>query len=559
MSTREELRLGGFQERIEDRLARWEREGFGRRLWEKDHRLWSPEPIPELADRLGWLDLPVSMGSLADRLTQLGREAAAEGIREAVVLGMGGSSLAPEVFAHTFGPAAGHPTVSVLDSTHPDAVRALADRLDLSKTWFVVSSKSGTTTEMLSFFYYFWDRLAAAGDARGRHFLAVTDPGTPLQKLAEERGFRAVVNAPPDVGGRYSALTPFGLVPAGLLGIDLNRLLAAGKSMADACGPSVPAADNLGLRLGATLGELALAGRDKVTFATSAGLVSFPEWIEQLIAESTGKIVLAGGEHRGIVPVAGEPLGAPEAYGDDRVFAALRLAGDEDGGMEAKLAALEAAGHPVIRLTLDDAYDLGSEMVRWELAPAAAGAVLELNPFDQPDVQLAKELSSKAMKAAAAGAPPASGPEVGTEDAEALAAALAGWVRKAQPGDYLGVHAYLAPTPRTSEILRNLQARLHDKTRLAVTLGYGPRFLHSTGQLHKGGPDECRFLQLVDKPMEDVAVPETSYTFGTLIHAQADGDRQALEQRGREVLRLQLGSDDEQSLYRLLQDLETAF
>ncbi|MFL6195350.1 MAG: hypothetical protein ACJ75H_14330 [Thermoanaerobaculia bacterium] len=559
MSTREELRLGGYQEKIDARLARWEQEGFGRRMWEKDYRLWSPRPIPELTDRLGWLDLPASMAAEVDRLEQLGREAAREGIREAVVLGMGGSSLAPEVFAHTFGPAAGHPAVSVLDSTHPDAVRALAERLDLSKTWFVVSSKSGTTTEMLSFFYYFWDRLAAAGDARGRHFLAVTDPGTPLQKLAGERGFRAVVNAPPDVGGRYSALTPFGLVPAALLGLDLGRLLAGGRSMAEACGPTVPAASSPGLRLGAALGELALAGRDKVTFVTSPGLASFPEWIEQLIAESTGKIVLAGGEHRGIVPVAGEPLGPPEAYGEDRVFAALLLKGDEDGGVEERFAALEAAGHPVIRLTMDDAYDLGGEMFRWEVATAAAGAVLELNPFDQPDVQLAKELSGKAMKAAASGAPRVSGPEVGTEDPVALAAALAGWVRKAKPGDYLGIHAYLAPTPRTSEILRNLQAGLHGKTRLAVTLGYGPRFLHSTGQLHKGGPDECRFLQLVDSPVEDVAVPETAYTFGTLIHAQADGDRQALEQRGREVLRLQLGADDEQGLYRLLQDLGTAF
>ena len=564
MSGREDLRLGSFQlgkyqEKVDARLARWEQEGFGRRMWEKDHRLWSPQPIPELTDRLGWLDLPVAMAAEVDRLAGLGREAAAEGIRDAVVLGMGGSSLAPEVFSHTFGAAPGYPEVTVLDSTHPDAVRALAERLDLHKTLFVVSSKSGTTTEMLSFFKFFWDRLADAGSARGRHFLAVTDPGTPLQKLAGERGFRGVVNAPPDVGGRYSALTPFGLVPAALLGMDLPRLLAVGRAMAEACGPAAPAPSSPGLRLGAAMGELALAGRDKVTFVTSAGLAAFPDWIEQLIAESTGKLILAGGEHRGIVPVAGEPLGPPEAYGDDRFFAALLLAGEDDVEIERRLDALEAAGHPVARLHLDDRYDLGGEMFRWEVATAAAGAVLELNPFDQPDVQLAKELAGKMMKAAESGALPPSEGEVSAGDSAALAPALTKWVRGARPGDYLGLHAYLAPTPRTTEVLRALQAELHEKTRLAVTLGYGPRFLHSTGQLHKGGPDRCRFLQLVDEPSADLAVPETSYTFGTLIRAQAEGDRQALEQRGRQVLRVQLGQDDDQGLRHILQDLGTAF
>jgi transaldolase / glucose-6-phosphate isomerase len=550
MSGRADLHLGQYQEAVDARLARWDGEDFGRRLWEKDHRLWSPTPIAELTDRLGWLELPVSMRGLAERLMLLAREAAAEGIRDAVVLGMGGSSLAPEVFSRTFGAAPGFPALSVLDSTHPDAVRALAARLDLSRSLFLVSSKSGTTTETLSFFRYFWEALAPAGDLRGRHFIAVTDPGTSLQKLAEERGFRAVVNAPEDVGGRYSALTPFGLAPAALLGLDLSRLLASGQAMAEASNP--------GLVLGAALGELARAGRDKVTFVTSPALESFPDWIEQLIAESTGKIALAGDGHRGIVPVAGEPLGTPEAYGDDRFFVALVLEGEDHPELESHLAALQAAGHPIAHIVLADRYDLGGEMFRWELATAAAGAVLELNPFDQPDVQLAKELAGQAMKAAESGIKPSTVGEVRVEDHGTVGPAVAEWVRGAQPGDYLGLHAYLEPAPRTTEVLRAIQALLHEKTRLAVTLGYGPRFLHSTGQLHKGGPDRCRFLQLLDEPAEDVPVPEAHYTFGTLIRAQAEGDRQALEQRGRKVLRLQLGRDERMGLDRLLQDLATA-
>jgi transaldolase/glucose-6-phosphate isomerase len=558
MSDQGDLRLGGYAAAVDARLAGWQEEAFGRRLWEKDYRLWSPEPIPELSDRLGWLDLPNSMTAAVDTLSRLAREVAAEGIRDAVVLGMGGSSLAPEVFARTFAPAFGNPALTVLDSTHPDAVRALGTRLDPEKSLFVVSSKSGTTTEMRSFFFYFWELLKDVPQ-RGRHFVAVTDPGTPLEKMARERGFRAVINAPEEVGGRYSALTPFGLVPAALLGVDPARLLSRARAMAEACGPNENADGNPGLRLGAAMGELALAGRDKVTFVTSHSLESFPDWIEQLIAESTGKTILAGGERRGIVPVAGEPLGPPEAYGDDRFFAALLLQGDDVAAVEQRLNALEGAGHPVARFRLSDRYDLGAEMFRWEVATAAAGAVLGVNPFDQPDVQLAKELAGKMMKAAESGIFPPSEREVRAADAEALAAALTKWVRGARPGDYLGIHAYLAPTPRKSEELRALQAALHEKTRLAVTLGYGPRFLHSTGQLHKGGADRCRFLQLVDRAADDLPVPETNYTFGTLIHAQAEGDRQALEQRGREVLRVQLGRDDDQGLRRLIQDLETAF
>jgi transaldolase/glucose-6-phosphate isomerase len=546
-----ELRLGRYAAAVERRLAAWQAASFGGRLWRKDPTLWTSDPgTPEIVDRLGWLDLPSSMRPRLPTLTELGDAAKAEGMRDAVVLGMGGSSLAPEVFARTFGPAPGHPRLWVLDSTHPEAVAELAGRLDLARTIFVVSSKSGTTTEMLSFFYLFWDRLggiaAAPGHDRGQHFVAVTDPGTPLAKLAHERRFRALVEAPPDVGGRYSALTPFGLVPAGLMGVDLDDLLARGREMAAACGAEAAAADNPGLRLGAALGELTLAGRDKVTFAASPGLAAFPLWLEQLIAESTGKI------GRGIVPVAGEPLGPPEAYGEDRFFVGLAL-GDEAGGLDQRLDALERAGHPVARFKLAAPADLAPEMFRWEVAVAAAGSVIGVHPFNQPDVQLAKELAGKAMKelaAARAAGGSGSGGAGGEEDGEvraddpaALGRALAGWLAGAGPGTYLGLQAYLAPSAASDAALGGLQAELSRCTRFATTLGYGPRFLHSTGQLHKGGPPTGRFLQLLDSPVKDLAVPETSYSFGTLIRAQAQGDRQALRQRGRRVLRVELGSD----------------
>ncbi|HEY0555266.1 MAG TPA: glucose-6-phosphate isomerase, partial [Thermoanaerobaculia bacterium] len=393
----------------------------------------------------------------------------------------------------------------------------------------------------------------------GSRFVAITDPDTDLHRRATQEKFRDIFVNPPDIGGRYSALSFFGMVPAALMGQDVAAILGWAVAMLAASETGgMPAIANPAVALGLVMGAYARAGRDKLTMIAPPALDAFGLWIEQLIAESTGKIVLAGGEHRGIVPVAGEPLGAPEAYGDDRFFAALLLQGDDVTAIEERLFALEGAGHPVARFHLSDRYDLGAEMFRWELATAAAGAVLGLNPFDQPDVQLAKELSAKMMKAAESGPLPPPEREIPAADARLLAAELSKWVHGAKPGDYLGVHAYLAPTPRKTEELRALQAALHAKTRLAVTLGYGPRFLHSTGQLHKGGTDRCRFLQLVDHPAEDLAVPETNYTYGTLIQAQSEGDRQALEQRGRQVLRVQLGSADHEGLRRLIDDLEPA-
>jgi transaldolase/glucose-6-phosphate isomerase len=545
-----EMSLGRHGEAVEARLRRWEEEGFGRRLWARDHTLWVPEPVPELTDRMGWLELPGSLlgdhQGEVDRLERFAEEARAEGIERAFVLGMGGSSLAPEVFARTFGE--NQIQLRVLDTTHPDAVAAASRDVDPARTLFLVSSKSGGTIETLSLFRFFWKlcRERVSADRAGRQFVAITDPGSSLERLARERGFRAVFNAPEEVGGRYSALTSFGLVPAALLGVDLRGLLERARSLAHACGPEAPAGQNPGLVLGAALGELALAGRNKVTFLASPSLESFPDWIEQLVAESTGK------HGQGIVPVVGERPGRTGVYGNDRVFAGLLLDGEAED-LELRLAELEAAGHPVLRFRLGDRLDLGREIFRWEVATAAAGAVLGINPFDQPDVQLAKELAARAMKDGG-DQEAAQGETVESLGASAIAVALGTWIEGIQPGDYIGLHAYLPAVG--GEDLRIIQAAFRDRTRLAVTAAHGPRFLHSTGQLHKGGPDRCRFLQLVDRPVHQVPVPETDYDFGTLIRAQANGDRQALEQRGRRVLRLQLGPDALLGLKRLREALE---
>ncbi|HEV7517537.1 MAG TPA: phosphoheptose isomerase, partial [Thermoanaerobaculia bacterium] len=510
-----ELRLGKYEPAVAARLARWQEEGFGRRLWQKDPTLWSPGPVPDLVDRLGWLPLPETAPASLSELERFTAAVRAEGFEHAVVLGMGGSSLAPEVFAHTFGHRPGWPELSVLDSTHPDAVAALAGRLNPLKSLFLVSSKSGGTTETMSYFYTFWERVKRAfrGGDPGPSFVAITDPGTALAKLARERGFRAVFPAPPDVGGRYSALTPFGLVPAALAGVDLAGLLARARTGAAACGPAVPAAADPGLLLGAALGELARAGRDKLTLWTAPSIRSFPDWLEQLIAESTGK------DGKGIVPVVGEPLGKIGIYGDDRFFVALEVAG-EPSGLGTLLDALVGRGHPVARLTLADPLDLGREMFRWEVAVAAAGAVLGIHPFNQPDVEFAKVLAKQAMQAAGAGSGEGGeSPAIAVGDNEALGKGLADLL--VQTGSYVGIHAYLAPGSALSSALHYLQGEVRDRTGLATTVGYGPRFLHSTGQLHKGGPSGSRFLQLVDHPQQDLPVPETDYTFAKLIRAQA--------------------------------------
>lgn len=524
---------------VEQRLRLWRQVGFSRRLWDRDPTLWSATPVPELTDRLGWLTLPKTMREHLDDLEAFARGVRMAGTRHVVLLGMGGSSLAPEVFRFTFGHAPGHPALIVLDSTHPAAVRAVESRIDPRHTLFLVSSKSGTTTETLSLFRYFWHRTGLLLAKPGDHFAAITDADTPLVRLARERAFRRTFIAPPDVGGRYSALTVFGLVPAALIGVDVRRVLDRAQSMARACGSAVEAPDNPGLVLGAALGELASAGRDKVTLFTSAALSSLPSWIEQLIAESTGK------DGKGIVPVVDEsPAAAMDVYGGDRVFVLISLASGEADHLDGTASALQAAGHPTVRIRLSDTADIGQEYFRWEVAVAAAGAVLGIHPFNQPDVQLAKELAQQAMDHEG-GQGGERGPEGSAEVSglrpQALHEALGSWQAQARQGDYLGIQAYLAPSEPTTAVLQEIRSGLGHRLRIATTLGYGPRFLHSTGQLHKGGPNTGLFLQLVDDPDDDLSVPETSYSFGQLITAQALGDQQALLQRRRRLVRVHVG------------------
>src|SRR5438552_2955915 len=548
---RQELHLRKLQRRVNRRLKDWQAAQFGSRLWKKEHTLWSPNPLPELTDRLGWLELPETMEKQVADLRVLADQVKADGIRYVVLLGMGGSSLAPEVFQQTFGNQAGYPALIVLDSTHPAAVKSVEAQIDLTHTLFLVSSKSGTTTETNSFFYYFWNKLKQINVEPGQHFVAITDPGTPLEKLAAERKFRATFNAPEEVGGRYSALTVFGLVPAALIGVDIADVLARARRMSDACGAGVQESNNPGLVLGAALGELTLAKKDKVTFLCSRSLHAFPSWIEQLIAESTGK------DRKGIIPVANEAMASPEKYGADRFFVYLRLEGDESHEIDRQVAALEANGHPVARIDLGDKSDLGQEFFRWEMAVAAAGAVIGIHPFNQPDVQLAKDLAKKAMADNAGGKKRGAmvKEEVSASDPAALQRAVSSWLGKSKARDYVAVQAYLNPTPEHSATLQAMRASLRGRLRLATTFGYGPRFLHSTGQLHNGAPNSALVLQIVDQPADSLAVPETNYTFDALIRAQAVGDFTALKRRRRRVLRVNLGSDTDGGLNQLAQAL----
>jgi len=525
---------------VDRRLEAWASEAVGARLWRRDSSLWSATPVPELEDRLGWLELPRTMLGEVAALRAFADQVRGAGLDRVALLGMGGSSLAPEVFQRSFGNADGFPELLVLDSTHPAAVAAAASVLDPRRTLFVVSSKSGGTLETMSLFRFFWDRCQGRTEDPGQHFVAITDPGSSLEALARERGLRQVFPGLPEVGGRYSALSLFGLLPAALIGVDLERLLASARDAMTACQQT---SGNPGLELGAALGELALAGRDKLTFAVSPALAAFPDWLEQLIAESTGK------DGRGIVPVVGEPLAEPERYGQDRVFFALSLPGeavDDD-----RLGRLAAAGHPLLCVTLDDPYDLGAQIFLWEVAVAAASVVLGVHPFNQPDVQLAKEMAKRAMASSGVAAS-TRGPGATAADQARLLLELLG---DARGGDYLAIQAFLARGPELDRALAELQGVVRDRSRLAVTVGYGPRFLHSTGQLHKGGPASVVSLQLVDSPALEVTVPETDATFNRLVAAQARGDADALRSRGRRVLQLDLGPDPLAALAALVDGL----
>ncbi len=517
-------------------------DGWGRatRLWEKDRlveKLWAADPsvwgtaAPTAGEWLGWLELPRTRGARLEEITRLAEEVVSGDVADVVLMGMGGSSLAPEMFSSVFGSAPGCPRLTVLDSTHPEAVASVRRRIDPSRTVFLVSSKSGTTVETLSFYRYFWEQC----DKEGARFVAITDRGTPLDDLGRERGFRAVFNAPADVGGRFSAFSAFGLVPAALIGVDVPALLDRAAEMADR--GRLLASENPGVGLGLALGAAATVGIDKLTLHTPESLAAFPVWMEQLVAESLGKNGV------GIVPVAGEPILSTGLYGQDRIFLVWELAGEPPvaypGGMRGA------------RITMADRLDLGAEIFRAELAVSAAGAVLGVNPFDQPDVEEAKRLASVAIRRRG---------EVATKDlipAQSVPAQvmIRRMVEDLGSGDYLGIQAYLPPLAEIDEKIREIRRRITVASGAATTFGYGPRFLHSTGQIHKGGPPGGVFLQIVDAPRLEVHVPRTDYGFAKLIAAQAEGDYSALLGAGRKVLRVCLGSDRSGGLEAIAESL----
>lgn len=529
--------LGELGRAVEATLGELAEQHVVSRIWAHDHTVWKPDPT-EIANRLGWLTIMEPLIAALPEIDALVSEVGAEGYAHALLLGMGGSSLAPDVFRRAFGAQPGYLELGVLDSTDPGAVAAYAEDFDLRRTLFIVATKSGGTVETLSAFKYFYNELLALMPAAeaGRHFVAITDPGSGLAQLASDRGFRKTFLNDPDIGGRFSVMSYFGMTPAVLLGLDAALLLTRAQAMAVSCGPAIPPEENPGAWLGAIMGALARAGRDKLTFIISPALESFGDWVEQLVAESTGK------DGQGILPVVGEPVGAPFDYGADRAFVYLRL--DGEGVYDPEVAALVAAGQPVVQLNLADRYDLGGQFFLWEMATAVAGHCLGIQPFDQPNVEAAKVQARKFVKAyqeqGALPDIPAGPPE---------AATLRAFVAQGQPGDYISIHAYVTPTPETDAALFNLRAALREITRLAVTTGYGPRFLHSTGQLHKGDAGHGLFVQLIADAARDLPIPdapgrpEAALTFDVLKKAQALGDYQALVDAGRRVLRVALGVD----------------
>ena len=533
--------LGDHEAEVEVALSALQDGDVVARIWRGDHTVWKPDPT-EIVDRLGWLTVAEAMCERVEELTALGQAVRDEGTRNVVLLGMGGSSLGPEVLRQSFGSAPGYPELIVLDTTVPRWVRDVTQRIDPTHTVFLVSSKSGGTIEPNVLYRHFRAVVddAVGRAAAGRQFIAVSDPDTSLADLAGREGFRRAFKNTPDLGGRYSVLSYFGMVPAALMGLDIATLLDRADCMREGCASCVAARDNPGAWLGAAMATLALKGRDKLTLVTSPAIGSFGLWVEQLIAESTGK------EGKGIVPVAGEPLGDPADYGDDRLFVYLRVDGDDNAETDASAEALRALGHPVIRLDLRDRYDIGAEFYRWEFATAVAGSLLQINPFDQPNVQTAKDVAARLME------------EYGRSGALPAPGETSSWqelVSKATPGSYLAIMAYVQPDADTDRALQALRRGVSERYGIATTLGYGPRFLHSTGQLHKGGPDAGLFLQLTVGHPNDVPIPGEAYTFGVLADAQAQGDLDALRTAGRSVAHVEMGSDVPASVARLTAEL----
>jgi glucose-6-phosphate isomerase/transaldolase/glucose-6-phosphate isomerase len=531
---------------LETGLKDLRRQDVVRRVWQGDHTLWKPDPT-EITDRLGWLTVAGAMRVQLPDLLNFAAEVRDAGFRHVVLLGMGGSSLGPEVLRRTFGSAPGYPELIVLDSTAPAWVQSVADAIDPARSLFLVSSKSGSTIEPNVFYAHFRGLVDAAvgRDRAGQHFVAITDPGTVLKTLADSANFRRAFLNPPDIGGRYSVLSYFGLVPAALIGLDLPRLLDRAGQMGIRCGPERPGQEdsgqeNPGFWLGAVMAIAIRQGRDKLTLVTSPAIDGFGLWVEQLLAESTGK------EGTGIIPIAGEPLLPAESYGRDRLFVYLRLEGDDNTSVDGALERIQGSGQPVVRLDWQDRYDLGAEFFRWEFATVVAGSALGINPFNQPDVQSAKDRTDRVLDQYHA---------TGMLPENDAAGSVSCLLRQARPGDYLAIMVYGRETPQLDEALQSLRRRVMERHQIATALGYGPRLLHSTGQMHKGGPNSGLFLQITVEHQRDIPIPGHPFTFGVLNDAQSLGDFQALQSGGRRAVRVDLGADVPAGIARLLQEI----
>ncbi len=541
---------------VKSTIADWQSAGKMKRLWDRDASLWTGA---DEAKWLGWLDIVEEQLAQHDQLMKIRNDSQLGRFQDILLLGMGGSSLCPEVLQMTFGRQPGFPRMHVLDSTDPAQVKSFEHQIDVSKTLFIVSSKSGSTLEPNIFKQYFFERTkqAVGALAVGSHFIAVTDPGSKMQQVAEGDRFRHVAFGRASIGGRYSALSNFGMVPAAVMGIDTKKFLERAAEMVRACGAGVDVAENPGAVLGIILGSAALAGRDKITIVTSPGISDLGAWMEQLIAESTGKI------GKGIIPVDREHLAAPDVYGKDRVFAYVRLTSGPDAEQDAKVDAIEKAGHPVVRISMADTYDLGAEFFRWEMATAVAGAIIGINAFNQPDVEASKIVTkSLTSEYEEKGSLPAEQPVVedggiklftDEKNAAELAKAsggektLASYIKahlaRIKAGDYFAVLGYIQMDAEHEDALQILRHLVRDKKGVATCLGFGPRFLHSTGQAYKGGPNSGVFLQITCDDAVELPVPGQKFTFGVVKAAQARGDFQVLADRGRRALRVHLGKD----------------
>ena len=537
-------------------VSDWRSHDKVRRLWQDDASLWTNADEPKW---LGWLGIVEEQIKQRDSLQQLAAEIKRDGFTDVLLLGMGGSSLCPEVLAKTFGHVSGFPRLHVLDSTDPAQVKAFEKQVDLAKTLFIVSSKSGSTLEPNIFKQYFFERIkqTIGADKAGNRFIAITDPGSKMQQAAESDRFRHIFFGLPSIGGRYSALSNFGMVPAAVMGLDVAKFLDRTKEMVTACGASLPVEENPGVMLGIILGTAARNRRDKITIITSPGISDLGAWLEQLLAESTGK------QGEGIIPVDRELLGAPGVYGNDRLFVYLRQDSAPNGAQDAGIALLARADQPVVRISLSDVCDLGQEFFRWEIATAVAGSIIGINPFDQPDVEASK-VATRSLTSAYEkdGSLPAETPllEDGgiklftdPRNAEALANAagedksLAAFLRahfnRIEDGDYLALLAYIPMNDANEARLQEMRHALRDRKHVATCLGFGPRFLHSTGQAYKGGPNSGVFLQVTCDDAADLPVPGQKYSFGVVKAAQARGDFQVLAERGRRALRVHLPKD----------------